>query len=57
MWCYGMNNNKTNPYGLKDCAACRVELPSAFPFIVTVHKTIDNKDALSRINVLNRSYN
>ncbi|XP_055070655.1 uncharacterized protein [Misgurnus anguillicaudatus] len=35
----------------------RVELPSAFPFIITVHKTIDNKDALSRINVLNRSYN
>ncbi|XP_056320867.1 p53-induced death domain-containing protein 1 isoform X1 [Danio aesculapii] len=35
----------------------RVELPSAFPFIITVHKTIDNKDALSKINVLNRSYN
>ncbi|KAA0715943.1 hypothetical protein E1301_Tti023099 [Triplophysa tibetana] len=34
----------------------RVELPSAFPFIITVHKTIDNKDALSRINLLNRSY-
>ncbi|XP_056611774.1 THO complex subunit 1 [Triplophysa dalaica] len=35
----------------------RVELPSAFPFIITVHKTIDNKDALSRINLLNRTCN
>ncbi|XP_036429540.1 uncharacterized protein wu:fc50b12 isoform X1 [Colossoma macropomum] len=35
----------------------RVELPSAFPFLITVHKTIDNKDALRRINELNRSYN
>ncbi|XP_046701560.1 p53-induced death domain-containing protein 1 isoform X1 [Silurus meridionalis] len=35
----------------------RVELPSAFPFLITVHKTIDNKEALKRINELNRSYN
>ncbi|CAJ1079724.1 p53-induced death domain-containing protein 1-like [Xyrichtys novacula] len=34
----------------------RVELPSAFPFIITVHKTIHNKDALRRINSLNRRY-
>uniref|UniRef100_UPI0037E7A4D8 p53-induced death domain-containing protein 1 n=1 Tax=Semicossyphus pulcher TaxID=241346 RepID=UPI0037E7A4D8 len=34
----------------------RVELPSAFPFIITVHKTIQNKDALRRINDLNRKY-
>ncbi|KAG7238847.1 hypothetical protein INR49_030391 [Caranx melampygus] len=32
----------------------RVELPSAFPFIITVHKTIHNQDALRRINDLNR---
>ncbi|XP_060910624.1 uncharacterized protein wu:fc50b12 [Labrus mixtus] len=32
----------------------RVELPSAFPFIITVHKTIHNQDALRRINELNR---
>uniref|UniRef100_A0A8C6MHG2 Uncharacterized protein n=1 Tax=Nothobranchius furzeri TaxID=105023 RepID=A0A8C6MHG2_NOTFU len=30
----------------------KVELPSAFPFIITVHKTIHNKDALRRINDL-----
>lgn len=34
----------------------RVELPSAFPFIITVHKTIHNQDALRRINDLNRRY-
>ncbi|XP_076021779.1 uncharacterized protein LOC143012518 [Genypterus blacodes] len=34
----------------------RVELPSAFPFLITVHKTIHNQDALSRINDLNRKY-
>ncbi|XP_062259031.1 uncharacterized protein wu:fc50b12 isoform X4 [Platichthys flesus] len=32
----------------------RVELPSAFPFLITVHKTIHNQDALNRINELNR---
>ncbi|KAF3843352.1 hypothetical protein F7725_002201 [Dissostichus mawsoni] len=32
----------------------RVELPSAFPFLITVHKTIHNQDALRRINDLNR---
>ncbi|XP_076841606.1 uncharacterized protein LOC143485859 isoform X2 [Brachyhypopomus gauderio] len=35
----------------------RVELPSAFPFLITVHKTIDNKAALRTINQLNRTYN
>lgn len=35
----------------------RVELPKAFPFLITVHKTIDNKEGLRRINELNRSYN
>ncbi|RVE58307.1 hypothetical protein OJAV_G00207850 [Oryzias javanicus] len=30
----------------------KVELPSAFPFIITVHKTIRNQDALRRINDL-----
>ena len=34
----------------------RVELPSAFPFIITVHKTIHNQDALRRINDLSRRY-
>lgn len=34
----------------------RVELPSAFPFLITVHKTIHNQDALLRINDLNRRY-
>ncbi|XP_074550907.1 p53-induced death domain-containing protein 1-like [Halichoeres trimaculatus] len=34
----------------------RVELPSAFPFIITVHKTIHNKAALRRINDLNPRY-
>ncbi|XP_022596572.1 uncharacterized protein LOC111218516 isoform X1 [Seriola dumerili] len=34
----------------------RVELPSAFPFLITVHKTIHNQDALRRINDLNRRY-
>ncbi|XP_029386619.1 p53-induced death domain-containing protein 1 [Echeneis naucrates] len=33
-----------------------VELPSAFPFLITVHKTIDNHDGLRRINDLNRRY-
>ncbi|KAM4609428.1 uncharacterized protein ACJ7VT_015204 [Polymixia lowei] len=31
----------------------RVELPSAFPFLITVHKTIHNQDGLRRINDLN----
>ncbi|XP_070771090.1 uncharacterized protein [Enoplosus armatus] len=34
----------------------RVELPSAFPFLITVHKTIHNQDALRRINDLSRRY-
>ncbi|XP_029937301.1 p53-induced death domain-containing protein 1 [Myripristis murdjan] len=34
----------------------KVELPSAFPFLVTVHKTIRNQDGLRRINELNRRY-
>ncbi|TMS06693.1 hypothetical protein E3U43_016452 [Larimichthys crocea] len=34
----------------------RVELPSAFPFLITVHKTIHNQDALRRINDLNRRF-
>ncbi|XP_035249592.1 uncharacterized protein wu:fc50b12 [Anguilla anguilla] len=34
----------------------RVELPAAFPFIITVHKTIDNHEGLRRINELNRRY-
>ncbi|KAJ8349977.1 hypothetical protein SKAU_G00251070 [Synaphobranchus kaupii] len=34
----------------------RVELPSAFPFIITVHRTIDNLEGLRRINELNRRY-
>uniref|UniRef100_A0A3B3RW53 Death domain-containing protein n=1 Tax=Paramormyrops kingsleyae TaxID=1676925 RepID=A0A3B3RW53_9TELE len=34
----------------------RVELPSAFPFLITVHRTIDNRQALLRINDLNRRY-
>ncbi|XP_055014610.1 p53-induced death domain-containing protein 1 [Boleophthalmus pectinirostris] len=31
----------------------RVELPSAFPFLITVHKTIQNQEGLKRINDLN----
>ncbi|XP_056436397.1 uncharacterized protein wu:fc50b12 [Gadus chalcogrammus] len=34
----------------------RVELPSAFPYLITVHKTINNKEGLRRINELNRRY-
>ncbi|KAM3862305.1 uncharacterized protein ACN63O_014064 [Diretmus argenteus] len=34
----------------------RVELPSAFPFLITVHKTIRNQEGLRRINDLNRRY-
>ncbi|XP_015254392.1 p53-induced death domain-containing protein 1 [Cyprinodon tularosa] len=34
----------------------KVELPSAFPFIITVHKTISNHDALRRINDLSRRF-
>ncbi|XP_072902137.1 uncharacterized protein [Hemitrygon akajei] len=30
----------------------RVELPSAFPFLITVHKTINNRQGLQRINQL-----
>ncbi|KAJ8404605.1 hypothetical protein AAFF_G00334680 [Aldrovandia affinis] len=34
----------------------RVELPSAFPFIITIHRTIENHEGLRRINELNRRY-
>ncbi|XP_043927629.1 THO complex subunit 1-like [Protopterus annectens] len=34
----------------------KVELPSAFPFLITVHKTINNKDGLKKINELHCSY-
>lgn len=34
----------------------RVELPSAFPFLITVHKTMRNKDALQKINDLNHKH-
>ncbi|CAL8341614.1 unnamed protein product [Boreogadus saida] len=34
----------------------RVELPSAFPYLITVHKTINNKEGLRRINDLNQRY-
>ncbi|KAL4635677.1 hypothetical protein GN956_G13492 [Arapaima gigas] len=34
----------------------RVELPSAFPFLITVHRTINNSEGLRRINELNRRY-
>ena len=37
--------------------SCKVELPSAFPYIITVHKTMNNKEGLRRINDLNPSYN
>uniref|UniRef100_A0A5F8GX45 Death domain-containing protein n=1 Tax=Monodelphis domestica TaxID=13616 RepID=A0A5F8GX45_MONDO len=30
----------------------RVELPSAFPFIIIIHKTINNKEGLKKINEL-----
>uniref|UniRef100_UPI00398F69DA THO complex subunit 1 n=1 Tax=Pristiophorus japonicus TaxID=55135 RepID=UPI00398F69DA len=30
----------------------RVELPSAFPFLITVHKTINNREGLQKINQL-----
>ncbi|XP_042190427.1 uncharacterized protein wu:fc50b12 [Callorhinchus milii] len=32
----------------------RVELPSAFPFLITVHKTINNREGLRKINQLSR---
>ncbi|KAL2081750.1 hypothetical protein ACEWY4_023603 [Coilia grayii] len=35
----------------------KVELPSAFPYIITVHKTMKNKQGLHRINDLKGSYN
>lgn len=34
----------------------RVELPSAFPFLITVHKTMRNQDALHKINDLNHKH-
>ncbi|XP_055726888.1 uncharacterized protein wu:fc50b12 [Salvelinus fontinalis] len=34
----------------------RVELPSAFPFLITVHRTIENRDGLRRINDLSRRF-
>ncbi|XP_012719874.2 p53-induced death domain-containing protein 1 [Fundulus heteroclitus] len=34
----------------------KVELPSAFPFIITVHKTVSNQDGLRRINDLSRRF-
>lgn len=34
----------------------RVELPSAFPFLVTVYKTINNKEGFMKINELSRKY-
>ncbi|XP_077339297.1 uncharacterized protein LOC143983457 [Lithobates pipiens] len=34
----------------------RVELPSAFPFLITVHKTINNKEGLKKINQLSIKY-
>ncbi|CAL8266422.1 unnamed protein product [Lota lota] len=34
----------------------RVELPSAFPYLITVHKTINNKEGLRRINDLSQRY-
>lgn len=34
----------------------RVELPSAFPFLITVHKTMRNQDALQKINELNHKH-
>ncbi|XP_077200230.1 uncharacterized protein LOC143840492 isoform X2 [Paroedura picta] len=30
----------------------RVELPSAFPFLITVYKTLNNKEGLKKINQL-----
>ncbi|XP_048458584.1 uncharacterized protein wu:fc50b12 isoform X2 [Rhincodon typus] len=30
----------------------RVELPSAFPFLITIHKTINNREGLQKINQL-----
>ncbi|XP_051783290.1 uncharacterized protein wu:fc50b12 [Erpetoichthys calabaricus] len=32
----------------------RVELPSAFPFLITVHKTINNREGLKKINQLSQ---
>lgn len=34
----------------------RVELPSAFPFLIAVHKTMRNQDALQKINDLNHKH-
>ncbi|KAJ7324548.1 hypothetical protein JRQ81_017568 [Phrynocephalus forsythii] len=34
----------------------RVELPSAFPFLITVYKTINNKEGLKKINQLDHKY-
>ncbi|KAJ7993903.1 hypothetical protein DPEC_G00259520 [Dallia pectoralis] len=34
----------------------RVELPSAFPFLITIQRTIENKDGLLRINDLGRKF-
>ncbi|OCT92692.1 hypothetical protein XELAEV_18015754mg, partial [Xenopus laevis] len=34
----------------------RVELLAAFPFLITVHKTIYNKEGLKKINELSRKY-
>ncbi|CAL9690389.1 unnamed protein product [Knipowitschia caucasica] len=34
----------------------KVELPSAFPFLITVHKTIHDQEGMKRINDPNRKY-
>ncbi|RXM33702.1 hypothetical protein EOD39_14783 [Acipenser ruthenus] len=34
----------------------RVELPSAFLFLITVHKTINTREGLKKINELSRRY-
>ncbi|KAH0624446.1 hypothetical protein JD844_031876 [Phrynosoma platyrhinos] len=34
----------------------RVELPSAFPFLITVYKTINNQEGLKKINQLGYKY-
>uniref|UniRef100_A0A6I8N9C3 Uncharacterized protein n=1 Tax=Ornithorhynchus anatinus TaxID=9258 RepID=A0A6I8N9C3_ORNAN len=35
----------------------RVEFPSAFPFLITVHKTTNNKEGLKKINQLGSNFN
>ncbi|XP_069745668.1 uncharacterized protein [Narcine bancroftii] len=44
LWCLHWGHQKLSRH---------LELPSGFPFLITVHKTINNREGLQKINQLN----